>query len=123
MNKSILKSMGKCLLFGILWSVVLYLIALIIVNIKAYKIQDILFVEGIGLALIVAFSSIGGNSMGLSMQGLGQNNAQYIANANLEISKMEKNKIGNIKSHLSIGFSTITLVISAVLLIILSYII
>ena len=57
------------------------------------------------------------------MQGFGQNNAQYIANANLEVTKLEKDKTSNIKTTVSIGLSTVSLVIGGVLAIILNFII
>lgn len=38
------------------------------------------------------FSGISGNSTGLSLQGMGENNAQYVSNANLETLKMQKEK-------------------------------
>ena len=98
MEKSILKTIGKCVIFGIIWGIVLFGVALIITNFKDYELRDVLFVEGIIFVIGGVLSSIGGNPMGLSMQGLGQNNAQYIANANLEVSKMEKDKTNNIKT-------------------------
>ena len=61
--------------------------------------------------------------MGLSMQGLGQNNAQYIANANLEVSKMEKEKTNNIKTTISAGLSTVSLIIGGLLVIAINFII
>lgn len=61
--------------------------------------------------------------MGLSMQGLGQNNAQYIANANLEVSKMEKDKTNNIKTTISAGLSTVSLIIGGLLVIAINFII
>ena len=103
MEKSILKTIGKCVIFGIIWGIVLFGVALIITNFKDYELRDVLFVEGIIFVVGGVLSSIGGNPMGLSMQGLGQNNAQYIANANLEVSKMEKDKTNNIKTTISAG--------------------
>jgi len=44
----------------------------------------------ITVIILGALSSIGGNPMGLSLQALGQTNAQYVANANLEVTKKEK---------------------------------
>ena len=108
MEKSILKTIGKCVIFGIIWGIVLFGVALIITNFKDYELRDVLFVEGIIFVVGGVLSSIGGNPMGLSMQGLGQNNAQYIANANLEVSKMEKDKTNNIKTTISAGLSTVS---------------
>ena len=115
MEKSILKTIGKCVIFGIIWGIVLFGVALIITNFKDYELRDVLFVEGIIFVIGGVLSSIGGNPMGLSMQGLGQNNAQYIANANLEVSKMEKDKTNNIKTTISAGLSTVSLIIRGLL--------
>lgn len=123
MEKSILKTIGKCVIFGIIWGIVLFGVALIITNFKDYELRDVLFVEGIIFVGGGVLSSIGGNPMGLSMQGLGQNNAQYIANANLEVSKMEKDKTNNIKTTISAGLSTVSLIIGGLLVIAINFII
>ncbi|MFQ7075984.1 MAG: hypothetical protein ACLSXI_07655 [Sarcina ventriculi] len=123
MEKSILKTIGKCVIFGIIWGIVLFGVALIITNFKDYELRDVLFVEGIIFVIGGVLSSIGGNPMGLSMQGLGQNNAQYIANANLEVSKMEKDKTNNIKTTISAGLSTVSLIIGGLLVIAINFII
>ena len=123
MEKSILKTIGKCVIFGIIWGIVLFGVALIITNFKDYELRDVLFVEGIIFVVGGVLSSIGGNPMGLSMQGLGQNNAQYIANANLEVSKMEKDKTNNIKTTISAGLSTVSLIIGRLLVIAINFII
>lgn len=123
MEKSILKTIGKCVIFGIIWGIVLFGFALIITNFKDYELRDVLFVEGIIFVIGGVLSSIGGNPMGLSMQGLGQNNAQYIANANLEVSKMEKDKTNNIKTTISAGLSTVSLIIGGLLVIAINFII
>ena len=123
MEKSILKTIGKCVSFGIIWGIVLFGVALIITNFKDYELRDVLFVEGIIFVIGGVLSSIGGNPMGLSMQGLGQNNAQYIANANLEVSKMEKDKTNNIKTTISAGLSTVSLIIGGLLVIAINFII
>ena len=123
MEKSILKTIGKCVIFGIIWGIVLFGVALIITNFKDYELRDVLFVEGIIFVVGGVLSSIGGNPMGLSMQGLVQNNAQYIANANLEVSKMEKDKTNNIKTTISAGLSTVSLIIGGLLVIAINFII
>ena len=123
MEKSILKTIGKCVIFGIIWGIVLFGVALIITNFKDYELRDVLFVEGIIFVVGGVLSSIGGNPMGLSMQGLGQNNAQYIANANLQVTKMEKDKAKIIKTTVAVGLSTVSLVIGGVLIIVINFII
>lgn len=123
MDKSILKTIIKCAIFGIVWAAILFGVALIITNFKGYELKDVLFVEGIIFVIGGVLSSLGGNPMGLSMQGLGQTNAQYIANANLEVTKMEKDKTKNIKTTISVGLSTVALVIGGILVIVINFII
>lgn len=123
MDKSVLKTIGKCAVFGIIWAVLLVGIALIITNFKGYELKDMLFIEGIIFVIGGVLSSLEGNSMGLSMQGLGQTNAQYITNANLQVTKMEKDKTKNIKTTISVGLNTVSLVIGGILVIVISFII
>ena len=123
MDKSVLKTIVKCVIFGVIWAIILFGVALVIANFKGYELKNILFIEGIIFVMIGILSSIGGNPMGLSMQGLGQSNAQYIANGNLEVAKMEKDKTKSVKTTVSIGLSTVSLVIGGVLVITLNFII
>lgn len=123
MDKSVLKTIVKCVIFGVIWAIILFGVALVITNFKGYELKNILFIEGIIFVMIGILSSIGGNPMGLSMQGLGQSNAQYIANGNLEVAKMEKDKTKSVKTTVSIGLSTVSLVIGGVLVITLNFII
>lgn len=123
MDKSVLKTIVKCVIFGVIWAIILFGVALVITNFKGYELKNILFIEGIIFVMIGILSSIGGNPMGLSMQGLGQSNAQYIANGNLEVAKMEKDKTKSVKTTVSIGLSTVSLVIGGVLVIALNFII
>ena len=51
--------------------------------------------------------------MGLSMQGLGQNSAQYSASANLEVTKMEREK-SNRKLDVALAVSTFSLILGGV---------
>ena len=123
MDKDTLKNIRKCTILGIIWTILLVAIAFLITTLKDYNLKDILFVEGIAFVAFGILSCIGGNPMGLSMQGLGQNNAQYITNSNLEVTKLEKANAKNIKNTLSIGLSTISLVLAGVLVIIINFII
>ncbi len=95
-----------------------------IVNFTSYSLKDVLFVEGIVLVALGALSSIGGNPKGLSLQALGQDNAQYVANANLEVTKMEKQMHhNNIKTNLRSSFNIISLIIGGAISIIINFII
>lgn len=110
------------LIIKLLLLVVLFLgLAFIISKVIGYGIKDVLFIEGIILILGGILSSINGNPKGLSIQGLGSINAQYISNANLEITKMEREKV-NIKEELKFAFSGIALIISGLVCVVINYI-
>lgn len=123
MDKSVLKTIRKYVVLGFIWSVVLFGIALIITNFNGYELKNMLFIEGIIFIIGGTLSSFGGNPIGLSMQGLGQTNAQYISNANLQVTKMEKDKAKNIKTTIRVGLNTISLVMAGILVIVVSFII
>lgn len=123
MGKSQISSLIKCVVWGIIWSIILVLIGLGIVHFTTYNLKDILFIEGIILVILGVSSFLGGNPTGLSLQGLGQTNAQYIANANLEVTKMEKEKTNTIKNNFKTSISTVSLVIGGIICIIINFII
>lgn len=75
MNKREIKSLIKYIFFEILLSVILLLTGLVIVYFTNYNFKDFLFVEGMVVIILGIFSGIAGNSTGLSLQGMGQNNA------------------------------------------------
>jgi len=124
MNKRDFKSLIKYIYFGILESFILVLIGLAIVSFNNYNLKDVLFVEGIVLIILAVFCVIGGDSTGLSLQGMGQNNAQYLANANLETLKLENEKTkSNLRPMLNIGLNTVSMTIGGVICIIIDLII
>lgn len=124
MNKDTIKALIKCIGWGILWTVVLVVIALILSQAKGYLLKDVLFIEGIIFVMLGIFASIGGNSMGLSLQSMGQNNAQFSANANLEVSKMESEKNRRIsKTTITSSVSTVSFIFAGIASIIINYII
>ncbi len=123
MDKSQIKSLIKCVVWGIIWSIILVLIGLGIVHFTSHNLKDVLFIEGIILVILGISSFLGGNPMGLSLQGLCQANAQYIANANLEVTKMEKEKTSTIKNNFKASINTISLVMGGVICIIINFII
>ncbi|MDB1931819.1 MULTISPECIES: hypothetical protein [Clostridium] len=104
----------KSFLWGIAWFGVAVLIGFIITKVTSYKnFENILFIEGIILVFVGIFASISGDPMGLSMQGLGQNSAQYSASANLEVTKMEREK-SNRKLDVALAVSTFSLILGGV---------
>lgn len=124
MSKKNFMLLLKLILCGLIWFAFSIGIGVLLINIFNFDFKDIIFVEGILLILIGIFSAIGGNAIGASIQGFGQVNAQYIANANLEIIKENQSKTSDImKTTISIGFSTVSLIIGGILSIILTFIV
>lgn len=123
MKNRIINILVKSIIWGLVWLGLAALIGFIITKFSPDKsFENILFIEGLVLVFGGIFASISGDPMGLSMQGLGQNNAQYITNANLEIAKMEKEKSG---ANIDIGFSlsTFSLLIGGILSVIITFLI
>ncbi|BCZ46324.1 hypothetical protein psyc5s11_23910 [Clostridium gelidum] len=124
MNKRENKRLVKYIFFEILLSAILLLIGLAIVYFTNYNFKDVLFVEGMVVIILGIFSGISGNSTGLSLQGMGQNNAQYVSNANLETLKEEKEKTkNNLNPNISIGLNMVSLIIGGAICIIIDFII
>lgn len=123
MNKTLLKSLEKCILWGVIWTIILFIIANILVNLKEFLLKDVLFIEGIIFIMLGLFACIGGNPMGLSLQSMGQNNAQYTTNANLEVSKMESTNKSNFKNTISVSINTVSLIFAGIVCIVINYII
>lgn len=108
--------------FGVIWSAVALLIATVLQKNIAFNFKDIMFVEGMLMVVIATLASISGNSLGISLQGLGNNNAQYMANANLEITKREKELTKSIvKSNVKFGVSSICLLIGGIITLLLNF--
>ena len=118
MKKS--KILSKCILFSVLWSIILVLVGIVIVRFNDFYLKDVLFIEGVAVAISGAFSFISGNPSGISLSSLGQDNAQYIVTANLETSKIEKQK-NNMKTNFKISLSGSSLFLGGIICIIISY--
>lgn len=108
------------------WSIFTSIIGIIlgfaITKMFSYELKDVLFAEGIMFIIAGILSSISGNSKGLSLQGLGSQNAQYVANANLEITKKEKEQKNN-RQEISLAFSNVALIVAGIVCIVINYII
>ena len=119
---NIIKKISKCIILSVIISIIFILIGFIIVKYKNYNLKDVLFIEGILLVVLGFISSIGGNPMGASIQSIGQSNAQYRSNINLEISRIEKERTKDtLKNIISIGLSTVSLVISGAICVIIAF--
>ncbi len=115
MKKNIGKVLIKYVIIGIVWFLIALSIDLFIVSKYNYSFKDVLFVEGLVFIGIGFCGSLGGNSNGLSLQGLGNMNAQYVSNANLETIKYEREKSNyNLKDTLKISLSTNGLILGGI---------
>lgn len=83
-----------------------------------HSINDVLFIEGLGLIISGVLASIGGSPSCLTSGTLGQINS----NANLEVIRMEKERFEFINSF-RFAYSTIILIVSGFACIILNYVI
>lgn len=116
-------TLTKSLVWGLVWLIIASIVGFILTKFMTSRsFQDILFIEGLVLIFAGIFDSISGDPRGVSMQGLGQNNAQYINNANLEVARMEKEKV-HIKTDIKFALSTFSLVIGGILSVALTFII
>lgn len=118
------KVITRCIIWGVVWAIIFIILGFIIVKFSDFNLKDVLFIEGIVLVILGASSCIGGNPLGLSIQAMAQSNAQYAANANLEITRMEKEK-NNRTSNLSLrsAFNLVSLVFAGIICIIINYLI
>ena len=126
MKKGLLKSLIFIITFAIIFLAIGDLLAYFISTKYDYNFRDVMFLVGMGIVIIGILSMIGGNSTGLNMQGFGQANAQYLANANLEVTKMEReatNYHGSPKNRLNIraAFSSLSIIFGGLFMIITSF--
>ena len=124
MSKSLLKSIGTFIILSMLFSAFLFIIAFILVNVKGYILKDVLLIESIIFVVLGGFASISGNPKGLSIKSMGQSNAQYSGNANLEITRMENEKTKNdVKIIVNNGIGRLSLLFSGIVCMIISFLV
>lgn len=116
-----IKGLKKVALFSLIWIIAVFVLAFIITGVSTYNFDDTLFVLGIIVFLIGVLSNISGEPVGLSMQSLGSINAQQVANANLEVKKLEEEKLKNVKATLKEGFNSYSMVLAGAILIIVNF--
>lgn len=116
MDSRSIKSVVLCTIWGIIWGIILYGLGILIVQNSNEKLSDVLFIEGIICILFGLFSCVGGNFIGIYMQGLEENNAHYIGSSNLSISKMEKSKFkSNMKVTVSFSLSMVSFIVAGII--------
>lgn len=102
---------------------ILIIVAIILFKTKGYLFKDVLFIEGIISAVIGIFTSMSGNSKGLSIQSMGRNDAQITGIDNLKITEMEGKTFKDyFKSVIFFTFNAVSLIICGVICIALNFI-
>lgn len=125
MPKSVAKSAMLSVLFSLIILGIGYVIAVLIANRSGYQLQDVLFVEGIIVIAIGLMLSMKGNPSGVSLQGLGQQNANQTASWNLEVTRIERDNTSYYKnflqhSVLEFAFSNLVITLGGLLIILFS---
>jgi hypothetical protein len=127
--KSKLKSLLKRFLFLLLYSFILFAIAVgigfTISDRFHYKLPDVLSYEGVILFFIGILASMKGNPSGISFGSLGRKNENAINFYNLEVTRREREIKPYYKDFLKnnvvqFAFSNLTLLLSGALLVALS---
>ncbi len=123
--KKILKNMLFIMLFSLVFLGIGYLLAIFISHQFYYKMQDIMFYEGLIFILFGVLFSMKSNPSGVNLQGLGMTNPQYFSNQNLDVTRLERETTDCYKDFLKssmveFAFSNITIIVSGILIIVLS---
>lgn len=115
---------GKCL---ILYLLILLVIAFFIEIITDFLYSDIFLIIGLITSIIGGFSLYGGGHIGNDINTLGENNSQYVSQANLEITHHEKDALDRANDALKttliyVKFHSLEIMLSGIILIIMSLI-
>ncbi|MHB1485212.1 MAG: hypothetical protein ACYCYI_11180 [Saccharofermentanales bacterium] len=92
MDKATIMKTLKSAFWGVILASVLIIAGLVIDNFSGLAFIDILFFESLIFIIIGILAFLGGFPSSLSLRGLGKNDAQYVANMNMEVTASE-NKI------------------------------
>lgn len=125
MVKSRLKIIFLMIIYSLIFVGVGYLIGILISHWLGYKFQDVMFVEGILVAIVGLFSMMKGNPSGISMHEIGQNYAQFVGTLNLEVTVHERQSTDYYKNFLKhsvveLAFSGFTIILGGVLIVLFS---
>jgi hypothetical protein len=122
MDKEVKTTMLKCGVFGGVVCGLSVVLAIVISNIKSYMFIDVLFLEGIILAVIGALSCVGASSTGLFFRTERSTNVQFTNTDNKGQTKYERDR-DLIKKVLPLSMLKIALIIGGVLDCILTFVV
>jgi hypothetical protein len=119
MKKISFKSIVIFISFTVILTIVGGLISLALVKGNVFgKLNDTFYILGLVFSAGGVFSAISGNPLEASMQGLGQNNAQFLAQTNLKAKEKEE-KLGH-GININFAKSSWIFVASGILMIVIS---
>lgn len=114
-----IKLIFKFILFTILLTILGGAISLALVKGNVFlELNTTFYILGLVFSAGGVFSAISGNPVEASMQGLGQNNSQYLAAANIKVKEKEE-KLGH-EININFAKSSCVFVASGILMIIIS---
>lgn len=114
----------KDIIYGTLWFTLSFFVALGIKNAVSYSLADILFIEGILLALIGTLSGTSGDPIGLGIQSLELKHPDDVEEINYEITPEERgNMSATLKKDLLFSTTTAPLIIGGILAVLINFII
>jgi hypothetical protein len=126
MPKSKLRFALLALLYSLVFLGIGYVMAIFVANRNSnYNLQDVMFIEGLLVVVVGLMLSMKGNPSGISLHGLGQTYAQYTANWNLEVTRIERDSTDYYKKFLQhsvveLAFSSLVFIIGGIFIILFS---
>lgn len=119
MKKISIKSIFTFIFFTVLLTILGGAISLALVKLNVFaELNTTFYILGLVFSAGGIFSAISGNPVEASMQGLGQNNAQYLATSNMNAKEKEE-KLGH-GININFAKSSWVFVASGILMIIIS---
>lgn len=119
MKKISIKSIFTFIFFTVLLTILGGAISLALVKLNVFaELNTTFYILGLVFSAGGIFSAISGNPVEASMQGLGQNNAQYLATGNMKAKEKEE-KLGH-GININFAKSSWVFVTSGILMIIIS---
>lgn len=124
MKNKDLKVFLKDIVYGTLWFTLSFFVALGLKDAVNFSLADILFIEGLVLALIGTLSGISGDPIGLGIQSLELKHPDDVEEINYEITPEERGNMSTtIKKDLLFSTTTAPLVIGGMLAVLINFII
>lgn len=113
-----MKKVSRLILYVLIYMAILVTLSYILTKVFSSNFKDTLFIQNLLLLFVLLFSGISNEKKALSIQGLGEFNAQYISTSVLSTSIIEKENKESKNIYL---LDSIPLFLSCIFLIIICY--